>query len=250
MYTAFAAVYDRLMDQVDYEAWAGHYTALMREMGVPSKGRCVECACGTGSLTLPLRRSGLQMTGVDLSEEMLSRAMEKAGAAGLSIPFIRQDMTALSVPRKVDCVLSTCDGVNYLTEPEQAKRFFAAAFRALKPGGALIFDVSTPEKLEKTLGDHTLFCDEEDVAYIWQNRYQEKAATVQLRLTVFVRRPDGAFDRFTEEQRQRAHSREELFSWLKEAGFEDLRIFGRMRMTAPRAGDDRWHLCARKPEEE
>lgn len=250
MYAAFARVYDRLMEQVDYAAWAAHYAELMREMRVPDKGRCVECACGTGSLTLPIRRLGYQMTGVDLSEEMLRIAMEKAREAGFTIPFVHQDMTQLSVPRKMDCVLCTCDGVNYLTSPEKAQQFFRAAYGALKNGGALIFDVSTPEKLEKTLGDHTLFCDEEDVAYIWQNRYQEKAATVQLRLTVFVRRPDGAFDRFTEEQRQRAHSREELFSWLKEAGFEDLRIFGRMRMTAPRAGDDRWHLCARKPEEE
>ena len=41
----------------------------MRLAGVPDKGKCVECACGTGSLTLPLRRMGYQITGIDLSEE-------------------------------------------------------------------------------------------------------------------------------------------------------------------------------------
>ena len=29
MYTAFAAVYDRLMRDVDYEAWARHYARLL-----------------------------------------------------------------------------------------------------------------------------------------------------------------------------------------------------------------------------
>lgn len=247
MYTAFAQVYDALMD-VDYAAWAEHYFALITEAGVPAGAKCVECACGTGSLTLPLRKKGLQMTGMDLSEEMLARAMEKARAAGLNIPFVKQDMCALSVPRRVHCVLSTCDGVNYLTSPERAQAFFKAAFEALRPGGALIFDVSTPEKLQNTLGNHTLFSDDEEIAYIWRNFWHEKTACVDLALSIFVRRPDGAYERMEESQTQRAHSREELTEWLQEAGFEKIAFYGRMRMNGPRAGDDRWHIIARKPE--
>lgn len=246
MYTAFSRVYDKLMAQVDYEAWAQHYLRLMREMDVPPQGKCVECACGTGNLTLPLQKSGLKMTGVDLSGEMLADAMKKAGKEGLFIPFVRQDMTKLSVPRKVDCVLATCDGVNYLTDPEKALAFFRAAHQCLKEGGALIFDVSTPEKLSGTLGNNTLFCDEEEVSYIWRNRYDEKKALVRMRLSIFEKRPDGAYDRLEEEQTQRAHSREELANWLQEAGFRDISFYGRLRMTAPRAGDDRWHVAAKK----
>ena len=143
MYTAFARVYDALMASVNYEKWAAHYARLMQLYQVPEKGRCVECACGTGGLTLPLRRLGYQMTGVDLSEEMLAAAMEKARSAGLSIPFVRQDMRFLALPRRAECVLATCDGVNYLASPEAAQAFFHAAYNALRPGGALIFDVST-----------------------------------------------------------------------------------------------------------
>ena len=247
MYAAFARVYDQLMDTVDYAAWAEHYRALMAACGVPAKGRCVECACGTGSLTLPLRKAGLQMTGVDASEEMLAAAMEKARQAGLMIPFVRQDMRALTVPRRVDCVLATCDGVNYLTAPEQVQAFFASAYAALKPGGALIFDVSTPEKLSGTLGNHTLFSDDDQISYIWRNAWDEKTACVTLALSLFVRRADGAYDRMEERQIQRAHSRRELRAWLRQAGFEDIAFYGRLRMTPPRAGDDRWHVAARKP---
>ena len=246
MYTAFASVYDALMAQVDYAAWARHYHALMELCGVPSRGRCVECACGTGGLTLPLRKMGYQMTGVDLSEDMLAAAMEKARAAGLTVPFVKQDMCALAVTRKTDCVLATCDGVNYLASPDRARAFFAAAYAALKPGGALIFDVSTPDKLSGTLGSHTLFSDDEAVSYIWRNRYDEKTACVHLDLSLFVRRADGAYDRLEESQVQRAHSRQELRAWLREAGFGQIRFFGRLRMTPPRSGDDRWHVAAVK----
>ena len=66
-------------------------------------------------------------------------------------------------------------------------------------------------------------------------------------LSIFEKRPDGAYDRLEERQTQRAHSRAELRSWLEQAGFERVRFFGRMRMTPPRAGDDRWHVAAKKP---
>ena len=248
MYTAFARVYDALMASVDYAAWAQHYRRLMELCQVPAGGKCVECACGTGSLTVPLKKLGYQMTGVDQSEEMIAVAMEKARAAGLTVPFVRQDMCALALPSRVHCVLATCDGVNYLTEPGRVQAFFAAAFQALRPGGALIFDVSTPGKLEHTLGDHTLFSDAEDIAFIWRNHFDSSSACVRLDLSIFRRREDGAYDRLEEHQRQRAHTQRELRAWLREAGFADIRFFGRQRLTPPRAGDDRWHIAARKPE--
>ncbi|MBR1584563.1 MAG: methyltransferase domain-containing protein [Clostridia bacterium] len=246
MYTAFARVYDALMDSVDYPAWARHYQHLMDGCGVPNKGKLVECACGTGGITLPLKAMGYSITGIDLSEDMLAVAMEKARAAGLTVPFVRQDMTHLAVPGRVHAVLATCDGVNYLTEPAQVKAFFFAAHAALRPGGALIFDVSTPDKLTGDLGDHTLFSDDEQIAYIWRNHYEEKTACVRLDLSLFVRRPDGAYDRMEEHQIQRAHSRAELRAWLKEAGFADVHFYGRQRLTPPRPGDDRWHVTAVK----
>jgi ubiquinone/menaquinone biosynthesis C-methylase UbiE len=247
MYTAFARVYDELMDTVDYDAWAAHYACLMAACGVPEKGKCVECACGTGNLTLRLKKRGYQITGADLSEDMLSAAMEKARAAGETIPFVRQDMRALTVPRRVDCVLATCDGVNYLTGPQDARAFFAAAFAALKPGGALIFDVSTPDKLKNTLGNNTLYSDDDSVSYIWRNAWNEQTACVTLRLSLFARRADGAYDRLEESQIQRAHTRRELRAWLSEGGFTDIQFYGRLRQTPPRTGDDRWHVAARKP---
>ena len=247
MYTSFARVYDALMDTVDYAAWAQHYRQLMDACHVPAKGRIVECACGTGNLTLPLRKMGYQMTGVDASEEMLAAAMEKARDAGVMIPFVRQDMRALTVPRRADCVLATCDGVNYLASPGDAQAFFTAAYAALKPGGALIFDVSTPEKLSGTLGNNTLYSDDDAVSYIWRNSWDGKTSRVTLNLSLFVQRNDGAYDRLEERQTQRAHTRRELRAWLTAAGFSGISFYGRLRMTPPRKGDDRWHVTAVRP---
>ena len=72
-YRGFAAVYDLLMDDFDYPSWAAYYLALLRRAGVEPRSLC-DCACGTGSLTVEFAGSGMRVTGVDLSQEMLEAA--------------------------------------------------------------------------------------------------------------------------------------------------------------------------------
>ena len=248
MYTAFASVYDRLMRDVDYDAWARYYAALLQKCGVRGGAVC-ECACGTGSLTAPLQRLGYRMTGVDLSQEMLSAAVQKARDEGLNIPFVKQDMCRLTLHRRQDAILCTCDGVNYLLTPERARRFFRAAYANLKPGGALAFDVSTPYKLQSTLGNNTLGCQEEDVSYVWQNAFHPRTRTVEMHLSIFVREGDGRYTRLEEMQTQRAYTPEELTEYLTEAGFAHVRFYGDRTLRAPRIQEARWHVTAQRPKE-
>ena len=195
---------------------------------------------------------------VSSMEESCGFSLFVRGKGGVSLtrsgealyPFIRQ---VLSADEALSQTIGELNGVQRGTAGKQdtiegtVRAALPGWLEVLKPGGALIFDVSTPEKLSGTLGNHTLFSDEDEIAYIWQNSYDEKTALVQLNLSIFVRRPDGAYDRLEEQQVQRAHSKEELTKWLTEAGFENIRFFGRQRMTAPRAGDERWHILAIKP---
>lgn len=248
MYTAFASVYDRLMNNVDYDKWAQHYAYLLSSAGV-KRGRVCECACGTGSLTVRLSRMGYQMTGVDLSQEMLSVAVEKARNLGTTVPFVKQDMCKLSLHRRQDAILCTCDGLNYLTTPDRVRKFLSAAYQTLKPGGALILDISTPYKLENILGNNCLGCQDEDVSYVWQNTYHPRNRTVDMHLSIFVRNEDGSYARFEERQTQRAHTMEEMQKYLENAGFTTIRFYGEESKRAPREKDVRWHIKAVKPKE-
>ena len=124
MYDDFASVYDTLMDDFDYDEWSRHYLRLIRLATGELPRRAAECACGTGSLTVRLAQSGMAMTGVDLSAAMLRQAEKKARDYGVEAAFVRQDMKKLTLPRRVGAVLATCDGVNYLTTPEDVRVFF------------------------------------------------------------------------------------------------------------------------------
>ncbi|MBQ3485600.1 MAG: class I SAM-dependent methyltransferase [Clostridia bacterium] len=247
MYTSFAEVYDQLMDNVNYEQWADFYRQLLTAYGVPS-GKVCECACGTGGLTVPLNRRGYQMTGVDLSQEMLWIAAQKARRQGMGIPFVQQDMRKLHLHRQMDAVLATCDGVNYLLEDKDAAAFFTAAWQALRPGGVLAFDVSTPWKLEYTRGDQIICEDRPEITYMWQNRYDPRRMLLDMHLCIFVREKDGSYRRIDETQKQRAHTIEGLTALLHGAGFTGVRVFGNSRLEAPREQEQRWHFAAVKPE--
>ena len=242
-YAAFAEIYDQLMDDFDYPAWAEYYLALLARLGVRPASMC-DCACGTGSLSVEFARRGVRVTGADLSAEMLAVAADKARAAGQRVMFVREDMCALRLPRPVDAIVCGCDGVNYLLDEARVRAFFTAAHRALRPSGALAFDVSSAYKLERVLGDNFFGEEREDVAYLWSNRYDAARRTVEMDLTFFRREDGGLYRRFHETHVQRAHAAEELVEWLAACGFGDIQVFGDRTFQAPGAQEIRLHFAA------
>lgn len=243
MYTGFAEVYDELMGDVNYRNWAELYCDLMVQYGI-TKGKVCECACGTGALTIPLYKKGFQMTGVDISQEMLWIAAQKARKAGIAIPFVRQDMRELHLHRPMDAVLATCDGVNYLLKEEDVLSFFKSAFQALRPGGGLFFDISTPYKLENKLGNQIICDDSEHITYFWQNAYHPATHLIDMHLCFFVRQEDGSYKRIDEEQKQRAWTIPEIEGLLKDVGFDRISVYGNGHLNPPREKEDRWHFAA------
>lgn len=248
MYQDFAEIYDRLMADVDYEAWTEYYVRLLSVGGVQT-GKICECACGTGSMTVPFYEHGFHVTGVDLSREMLWQAAQKARKQGIAIPFVQQDMRQLNLHRPMDAVLATCDGVNYLLQDEDAFKFFNAAYKALRPGGVLAFDVSTPYKLKEVLCEGILAEDREDVTYMWQNRWHERSQTVEMDLCFFVKEADDRYRRVEEHQKQRAYSQQTLKMLLQQAGFHMISFFGDRTLNAPEEKTERWHIVATRPAE-
>lgn len=190
------------------------------------------------------------MTGVDASQEMLWQAAQKGRKRGIAVPFVRQDMRALNLHRPMDAVLATCDGVNYLLTEEDLQSFFRAAYRAVRPGGAFIFDVSTPYKLKHVLCSGLLGEDREEITYLWQNTWHEKRQTVEMDLTFFVREEDGKYRRIDERQHQRAWNQQELKEILWRTGFRAVSLYGDFTMGTASDENQRWHVAATRGEEQ
>ena len=144
-YTSFASVYDKFMDNVPYEEWGGYIHDLLCGYGVRD-GIVLDLGCGTGTMTELLAGYGYDMIGVDNSEDMLELAMEKRIASGHDILYLLQDMREFELYGTVRAVVSVCDSVNYITEPEELREVFRLVNNYLDPGGIFLFDFNTEYK--------------------------------------------------------------------------------------------------------
>ena len=245
-YGDFAAFYDQLMTDVDYDAWAQYLLGLLQQNGILPGETVLDCACGTGEITLRLHKAGYHMTGADLSERMLEIAQQKARKAGAKIAFVRQSLQSISVHKPVSAVTCACDGENYLLSEADVLAFFTGANRALKNGGMLLFDISSAYKLEHILGGQTFGEDEKDCTYLWQNCFDPKARLLEMRLAFFAPDGRGAYTRFDERHVQRAHTPEELITLLQQAGFAVEGVYDAFTKEAPNAKSERIQFVARK----
>ena len=240
-YSGFAGVYDLLMDDFDYPAWAQYYLKLLEEARPQT---LCDCACGTGSLTMQFAKQGLKVTGVDISREMLEVAAEKARENGVRVQFVCQDMCKLALPKPVDALVCGCDGVNYLTTDKRVSAFFAAAHAAIRPGGMLAFDISSRHKLVDVMGNAFYGEERDEAAYLWQNKLDGDILTMDLTFFIRDEEEEDIYHRVTETHRQRAHDPENLKRLLEEAGFTNIKIYGDRSFEAPTADEMRIHISA------
>ena len=242
-YQNLAASYDRLTNDVDYAGWVDFAQAILEREGL--KPRTVaDLACGTGSATRILAQRGYQVTAVDLSEDMLTEAMDKCADLPNLPVFAHQNLAELRLPRGVDMAVCFLDSLDYILDPADCESAIRRTYRALNPGGIFIFDVNTPEKLRAM--DGQVFLDEDDDVYcVWRGEFDEESNICSYGMDLFQR--DGEkWHRSFEEHQEYAYSIEQLKSYLKSAGFTHIRVWADREFVAPREGEQRVWFQARK----
>ena len=110
--------------------------AMLEAMGAKPGDRVLDAGCGPGVHAIRAARYGCEVTGIDLSERMLSHARERAEAAGVSdrITFRQGDLTALDVEDEAFPYVFSWGVVIHVPDFDAA---LANLARVTKPGGVL-----------------------------------------------------------------------------------------------------------------
>ncbi len=217
-YTDFADVYDTLMDNTPYKEWCERITDILRRDGIEND-LVLDLGCGTGTLTELLAKEGYDMIGIDYSQEMLARAMEKREESGLQILYLLQDMREFELYGTVKAIVSVCDSLNYLLEEEDVIETFRLINNYLDPKGLFIFDFNTVYKYKEVIGDATIAENREDCSFIWENYYHEEDEINEYEVTFFVKEGE-LFRRFEETHYQRGYTPQQMKDFLNKAGLE------------------------------
>lgn len=246
MYAAFAKYYDNFNSELDYEAWAGDLDAAVRRLTRVPVSLGLDLGCGTGSMSLALSRLGYDMTGVDISPDMLDVARKRAESSGIdNLLLLCQDMSAFELYGTVDMAVSCLDTMNHLVDRKKLKKCLSLVHNYLVPDGLFLFDVNTPAKFEKVYADRSYILEEKGVYCGWQNDYHPKSRICNFYLSVFEEQPDGSYRRRDDYHQERCYTRRQWERLLCEAGFSNVMFSSSPRMESPaRDDDERWYIVA------
>ncbi len=246
-YSILAPVYDKLNDNVDYNLWADYIEECFNRFSPDKKIKSVlELGCGTGSMTLELARRGYDMTALDISEEMLSIAENRARNDGLkNVLFIESDMCGFELYGTVDAVICCLDGINHLMTRDELLECFGLVNNYLEDGGVFVFDVNTPYKFKTDYADRDYILEDDGVMCCWRNRLNKKQDRAEFYLTVF-REKDGVWQREDGIETEKAYGLKALKNVLSECGMEIVDVSAGYGFDKPQDDCKRWYIAAKK----
>ncbi|RYG22516.1 class I SAM-dependent methyltransferase, partial [bacterium] len=117
--------------------------------------RLLDVGCGAGQLTIPAARRGIDVVGIDLAQNLVDQAKERAMAEGLEIHIEQGDAEALPYEdASFDMVMSLI-GSMFAPRPELVA---SEMIRVCRPGGKIVMGNWTPTghvgQMFKTIGKH------------------------------------------------------------------------------------------------
>jgi len=136
----YAGYYDLIYRDKDYRGEALYISSLLKEFA-PGAKNILNIGCGTGKHDYLLTEMGYRLTGVDLSEDMVSQAMTNRPANLMdALSFFHGDFRSLSLNKSFDAVISLFHVVSYQNSNHEVLQAFATARKHLLPGGIFVFD--------------------------------------------------------------------------------------------------------------
>lgn len=240
-YNDFSYVYDDLID-VDYKALCERLLNLCKKYS-HKPNLVLDAACGTGNFTKQLVENGLDVIGVDASEDMLSIAREKLQN---SCTLICQRLEELDLYGTIDTVFCTLDSLNHITDFENFKKAIGRMALFLEPGGLMLFDVNTVYKHKEILKNNTFIEEKDNIYMVWQNSLCEN--TVNINIDFFVKDENNNYSRYCENFDERAYSEKEIESVLNSFGLEVLEKQDFFKTQAPNENSEKIIYIVRKGE--
>jgi SAM-dependent methyltransferase len=220
--------YGRVFADVYNRRWGGfaqHVSPLIRAYceglaGIPADKSLLDVCCGTGQLAAHFLEHGYRVVGLDLSPDMLGYARENNaghGAAGRAA-FVQADAADFTLGEQFALAVSTFDALNHLPGEDALAGCFRSVRAALLKGGVFIFDLNT----RRGLYDHwnsLQVTDTDDITIINRGIYDGLGDRAYTRISGFVRRENGRYERFAETFTNTVFSMARVIEMLGAAGF-------------------------------
>jgi len=235
------------MIDINYSDWADYIEEIFKIYNLEPE-LIADLGCGTGSFCLEMADRGYNMIGVDISTEMLSRAMLKLESQGVEkekVLFLNQDMSRFELYGTVDIIVSLIDSINYITNRRELRSIISLVENYLNPGGLFIFDINSLYKFKEILSNNIFYSIDDEITYIWKNTFNRETKLCKFDLTFFVRE-ENYYKRFDEVHFERAYTEDELSEIIKHSGLELLEVYDGLSFRSPSKNSERLFFICKK----
>lgn len=224
-----AELYDLFYGTKPYAAEASYIHNLLQRFSGQPVHRVLDIACGTGNHAIELERFGYEVTGSDISLDMLSLARDKAREKGSKVRFEQQDMRTLEVASKpFDAALCLFDAIGHVQTTSAIKQTFGAVHRHLGQGGLFVLEFWHAAAMA---GRHdpqrvrTFATDQGEILRLSQTTVDLASQCATVEHAIYDLRSDGTYRTAIERQANRFFSLQEMSELLDDCGFDVVRYY-------------------------
>ncbi|MFB9770630.1 class I SAM-dependent DNA methyltransferase [Lactiplantibacillus modestisalitolerans] len=243
IYQTFAELYDELFDPAMYQQWLD----FVRRRVPDQTGQLLELACGTGRLGVLLAQAGYQVTGLDLSDNMLALAQQHAQEAGVPLPLLQGDMLDLSEIGTFNTVTCFADSFCYLPDLGAVEAAFTQVGQHLTADGRFLFDVITPHQTDDVYPGYMYNYQDDERAFMWTSYAGEVPHSAEHELTFFIyNEQKQAFDQVGELHHERTYTLADYQAALSRAGFKHVAVTADFGTAEPNETTTRWFFDCQK----
>jgi len=240
-----AQLYDLFYGAKPYAAEANYLHEIFQRLSKRPIRRILDIACGTASHAFELERLGYDVLGSDLSEDMLSRAREKAHELASRMRFEQHDMRRLDVAsRPFDAVLCLFDAIGHVQTTAAIKETFGAVHRHLREDGFFVLEFWHAAAM---VGHHDplrvrrLASDRGEILRLSETTVDCALQCATVRHTIYDLRRDGTYQAAVERQVNRFFSLQEMSTLLDDCGFDVLKYYSGYSPDETLTADT-WHV--------
>ena len=127
------------------------FELIFKHINIPIKGKVLDLACGSGRHSILFAHKGFDVTGIDLSENLLRVAASSASKEKLKIKFIKADLRKIELTEKFDLVVNLFTSFGFFNKDEDNFSIFRTASDLLRPNGYFVFDFMNSAFVENNL---------------------------------------------------------------------------------------------------
>lgn len=237
----FAGLYARVLGDAQHETDAPGEARLVRKLLQLRKGQSVlDVPCGLGRIAVPLAQSGLGVTGVDLMPAYIRQSRRRAKHAGVPARFLAADMRAIDFDGEFDAAVNWFTSFGYFAQAQNLA-FCRRVLRALRPGGRFLIETASGSWLPR----HVLPRTRETIAGVTIDHTHRWNARTGRMISTWTFRQGPRIER--QRLSVRMYTGAEMRRLLTQAGFVDIRLFGRSPLGPFTRHSPRLIALARRP---